>query len=172
MEIKLLGMFLVMAGSLGIGVLYRIRYINRMNNLRECERAMLILQGEMEYGHTPLLEACEEVADRIGGEVGTFFSQIADKLRANEGAFDDIWCQTAQCVLTTAQMEKEERREWEKVGDTLGYLDLEMQLNTIQLYVNRLKIRMGQMEKESHKRLRMYPVLGMFCGILICLLLV
>ena len=48
----------------------------------------------------------------------------------------------------------------EKLGGTLGYLDLEMQVSTIQIYVRRLKLRMEQTEKESHERLRMYPVIG------------
>ena len=141
-------------------------------NMQDCERALLILQGEMEYGHTPLMEACEEVSVRIGGIVGSFFAQIAKKLNTHEGALETIWCQTARKVLTKSQMEKEEREEWEKLGGTLGYLDLEMQVSTIQIYVRRLKLRMEQTEKESHERLRMYPVIGAFSGVLICLLLV
>ena len=47
------------------------------------------------------------------------------------------------------------RQECEKLGGTLGYLDLEMQVSTIQIYVRRLKLRMEQTEKESHERLRM-----------------
>lgn len=65
---------------------YRIRYGNRLHNMQDCERALLILQGEMEYGHTPLMEACEEVSVRIGGIVGSFFAQIAKKLNTHEGS--------------------------------------------------------------------------------------
>ena len=102
----------------------------------------------------------------------THLAQIAKKLNTHEGALETIWCQTARKVLTKSQMEKEEREEWEKLGGTLGYLDLEMQVSTIQIYVRRLKLRMEQTEKESHERLRMYPVIGAFSGVLICLLLV
>lgn len=56
MEIKFLGMIFVLLGSFGIGIFYRIRYGNRLHNMQDCERALLILQGEMEYGHTPLME--------------------------------------------------------------------------------------------------------------------
>ena len=98
MEIKFLGMIFVLLGSFGIGIFYRIRYGNRLHNMQDCERALLILQGEMEYGHTPLMEACEEVSVRIGGIVGSFFSQIAKKLNTHEGALETIWCQTARRV--------------------------------------------------------------------------
>ena len=90
MEIKFLGMIFVLLGSFGIGIFYRIRYGNRLHNMQDCERALLILQGEMEYGHTPLMEACEEVSVRIGGIVGSFFSQIAKKLNTHEGALETI----------------------------------------------------------------------------------
>ena len=83
MEIKFLGMIFVLLGSFGIGIFYRIRYGNRLHNMQDCERALLILQGEMEYGHTPLMEACEEVSVRIGGIVGSFFAQIAKKLNTH-----------------------------------------------------------------------------------------
>ena len=115
MEIKFLGMIFVLLGSFGIGIFYRIRYGNRLHNMQDCERALLILQGEMEYGHTPLMEACEEVSVRIGGIVGSFFAQIAKKLNTHEGALETIWCQTARKVLTKSQMEKEEREEWGKI---------------------------------------------------------
>ena len=146
MEIKFLGMIFVLLGSFGIGIFYRIRYGNRLHNMQDCERALRI--------------------------VGSFFAQIAKKLNTHEGALETIWRQTARKVLTKSQMEKEEREEWEKLGGTLGYLDLEMQVSTIQIYVRRLKLRMEQTEKESHERLRMYPVIGAFSGVLICLLLV
>ena len=48
MEIKFLGMIFVLLGSFGIGIFYRIRYGNRLHNMQDCERALLILQGEME----------------------------------------------------------------------------------------------------------------------------
>lgn len=38
-----------------------------------------------------------------------------------------------------------------KLGGTLGYLDLEMQVSTIQIYVRRLKLRMEQTEKKAMK---------------------
>ena len=47
MEIKFLGMIFVLLGSFGIGIFYRIRYGNRLHNMQDCERALLILQGEM-----------------------------------------------------------------------------------------------------------------------------
>ena len=45
MEIKFLGMIFVLLGSFGIGIFYRIRYGNRLHNMQDCERALLILQG-------------------------------------------------------------------------------------------------------------------------------
>ena len=91
MEIKFLVMIFVLLGSFGIGIFYRIRYGKRLDNMQDCERALLILQGEMEYGHTPLMEACEEVSVRIGGIVGSFFAQIAKKLNTHEGVGKIRW---------------------------------------------------------------------------------
>ena len=54
MEIKFLGMIFVLLGSFGIGIFYRIRYGNRLHNMQDCERALLILQGEMDQRRVPV----------------------------------------------------------------------------------------------------------------------
>ena len=59
--------------------------------------------------------------------MGIFFHRLQKNLIPMKEHWETIWGQTARKVLTKSQMEKEEREEWEKLGGTLGYLDLEMQ---------------------------------------------
>lgn len=61
--------------------------------------------------------------------MAVFLHRLQKNINTHEGALETIWCQTARKVLTKSQMEKEEREEWEKLGGTLGYLDLEMQVS-------------------------------------------
>ena len=163
---------MVMMGSVCSGFWYRIRYMNRLANLRECQRALSILRGEIQYGRTPLPEACWEAEKRLHGAVQTFFREVAKGMEEDRKQVEQIWREAARETLPSMQMKDQEREEWMRLGSTLGYLDVEMQLSTMDLYLQRLQISIDQADADFHSRTRMYPLLGTFGGVLICLVLV
>lgn len=161
-----------MAGSICSGLWCRIRYVNRLVNLLECQRALSVLRGEIQYGRTPLPEACREVEKRLHGAVQTFFCQVAQKLEEGTEQVEQIWRETAEETLPSLQMKVQEREEWIRLGSTLGYLDVEMQLRTMDLYLQQLQTSIHQADSDCRNRTRLYPLLGTFGGVLICLVLV
>lgn len=172
MELKWLGVVMVMTGSIGTGLWYRIQYRIRLANLRECLRALSILRGEIQYGRTPLPEACREVEKRLHGAVKAFFFQVAEGMEKGTKQVEQIWQEAAVEALPSTQMKVQEREEWMRLGSTLGYLDVEMQLCTIDLYLQRLRTSIEEEDADCRRRTRMYPLLGTFGGVLICLVLV
>ena len=82
-----------------------------------------------------------------------------------------IWRAKLQETVSAMQLCERDRRELERMGEMLGYLDVEMQLQSIDLFSGRVEQGMRDMEGESEKRSRLYPVLGMAAGILLCILL-
>lgn len=172
MELRWLGMILIMVGSICSGIWYRIRYLGRLANLRECQRALSVLRGEIQYGRTPLPEACREVEARIHGVCRQFFRNTADKLEQGAGSVEEVWRENTALLFSSMQMGTKDREEWMRVGSTLGYLDVEMQLRTMDLYLQRLQTSIEQADRECRNRIRLYPLLGTFGGALICLVLV
>lgn len=171
MEFRWIGIVFVMAGSICSGIWYRMRYVGRLENLRECSRAVSILRGEIAYGRTPLPEACREVEIRVCGICRTFFRRVGERLEKDAASTGEIWQTTAQELFSPMQMQPQEREEWIRLGSTLGYLDAAMQLRTLDLYLQRLQTSIDQAEKDRPGRTRMYPLLGTFGGVLICLVL-
>lgn len=163
---------MVMAGSVCAGLWYRLRYLERLANLRECQRAISILQGEIRYGRTPLPEACHEVERRVCGVSRLFFRRVAERLKEGACSVGQVWNETTEDVFSSAQMRSEDREEWRRLGNTLGYLDVEMQLRTMDMYLQRLQTSIAQADAERSNRTRMYPLLGTFGGVLICLVLI
>lgn len=172
MEFRWLGILFVMTGSICLGIWYRIRFMGRLENLKECRRAISILRGEIEYGRTPLPEACREVETRVSGVCRTFFREMGRGLEEGAASVEVIWCETTQALFSSLHMKPQERQEWMRLGNTLGYLDVTLQLRTIDLYLQRLQTSIDQTEQESINRTRIYPLLGTFGGVLICLILV
>ncbi len=172
MELKWAGIVFVMTGSAGIGFWYRMRCRIRMANLRECQLALSILRGEIQYGKTPLPEACHEVEKRLHGSLKTFFFRLAEEMEKSSKQIEQIWKETTEITLPSMQMGAREREEWIRFGGMLGYLDVEMQLCTIDLYRQRLQVSVDRENDNCHNRLRLYPLLGAFGGMLICLIFV
>lgn len=166
-----IGIMCVMAGCAGVGIWYSILYAKRCRNLQNCQKAIGILEGEISFGRTPLPDAFREMALRTGGAVSVFFDTVSKKLCAGTGRMDEIWRETLREVMTDGEMGREDIRELEEFGNTLGYLDSEMQLESIRLYRQRLDHSLKSWEKEREKRTRLYPALGIVCGVLICLLI-
>lgn len=172
MEFRWLGIVLVMVGSVCSGIWYRIRYLGRLANLRECQRALSVLRGEIQYGRTPLPEACREVEARVSGVCRQFFRNVAEELEQGAGSLDDVWKKNTSLLFSSLHMGTKEREEWMRLGNTMGYLDVEMQLRTMDLYLQRLQTSIDQADRECRDRSRLYPLLGTFGGVLICLVLV
>lgn len=170
--IKWLGMGLVLAGSAGLGMWYALLYARRGKNLSACRRAMVLLRGEIAYGRTPLPAALFQAAGRTGGTVSHFLREVSDRLERGGGTMEDIWGSAVEEIFTDREMGEQERRELKSLGDTLGYLDAEMQIQTINLYLQRLEQSLEEYEREKRNRTRLYPLLGAMCGALICIIMV
>ena len=170
---KLVGAVLIIFASAGLGYLKSRELMLHEKNLEEFLQVILCLKGEIRCGNSSLSDALRDTACRCRGRYEEFLERVAACIEANtEEKLSIIFQNCTENYLTDLKLDEDERRKISLLGEKLCYLDLEMQVSTIQIYVRRLKLRMEQTEKESHERLRMYPVIGAFSGVLICLLLV
>lgn len=168
---KLIGMLMVMTGCIGAGLWHSMIYLRKWRNLRNCQKAMMILQSEISYGRTPLPEALIQMARRTSGGISLFFETVACRLEEGGGKLEDIWMKTCREILTSKEMEEEARRDLEGLGNTLGYLDVQMQLQVLELYAKRLDSDLERWESDREKKTKLYPVLGTMGGALICLII-
>ena len=76
MEMKCLGGILIVVGCLGVGIWFRMQYVHKLFVIKECCKGLSLLQGEIQYGRTPLPEACYLVAKRTKGSCHKLFFQV------------------------------------------------------------------------------------------------
>ena len=165
-----LGMLFVMSGCILIGLWHRALYLRKSRNLLTFQKGIGILEGEISYGRTPLPDAFCEMAKRTSGRVSVFFDEVSGKLESGTGEFSDIWSGAIEKMFRERELGTEDRHELEELGNTLGYLDVDMQLQALKLYQSRLDQSIRSWEREKEKRTRLYPILGVISGLLICLL--
>ena len=161
-----------MVGSICVGIWFRLQYLQRLHTLKEMQRGVSLLKGEIEYGRTPLPEACLAVSRRIRGSGQIFFRLMSKSLEKGGGTVEEIWHQTMKDAFECRQLGQRDYEELGRLGNTLGYLDVEMQVRTMELCMRRLEESISAYEKERKNQTRLYPLVGTFFGFLLCLVLI
>lgn len=170
--LKAIGAVLVIASCSAIGLQKSGDLKMRMKQLVMLKRMLLMLKGEIRYAKTPLPEAFDNIGKRIGNCFGGFLTGLAEKLTEQSGQpFRELWKQAIDDKLTETNLAKEDKEQLKKMGEDLGYLDSDMQINTIDLQVEQLELQLQRLEKGISGKTRVYNCLGIFCGILIAILL-
>lgn len=169
---KWIGMSLIFIGCVGMGLWYRSSYIRKWKNLVEIKKSLVILKGEISYGRTPLPDAFFRMANKTKGVVSAFYRSLAEGLEEGKGDMELLWKHFLEQCISEGEMRVNDRKELEQLGSTLGYLDADMQLQTLGLYERQLEQSIHFYERESENRTRLYPILGTIGGILICIIMI
>ena len=173
MVAKIIGAILVIASSGGIGLYFSIILKERISDLKELNKIIVILRGEIRYASTPLPEAVGGLAYRTNGEYRRFLLAVAGELDKLEGkSFSEIWNSCVEKELVDTSLNKKDRLLLTRLGENLGYLDKEMQLNTIDLYITQIQGELDDAVDTVKEKVRLYNMLGVMAGIFITIVLI
>lgn len=173
MVAKIIGAILVIASSGGIGLYFSIILKERISDLKELNKIIVILRGEIRYASTPLPEAVGGLAYRTNGEYRRFLLAVAEELDKLEGkSFSEIWNSCVEKELVDTSLNKKDRLLLTRLGENLGYLDKEMQLNTIDLYITQIQGELDDAVDTVKEKVRLYNMLGVMAGIFITIVLI
>ena len=128
------------------------------------KRMLYLLQGEIRYGFTPLPEAVLKISTKI--------KKVAKQLETHsEESFAKIWQQTAEQKLKQVIYEPKFYEILKNMGETIGYLDQQMQEKTILLTIEQLDDQIFLMKDQVVKNCKMYRSLGISLSVLIVIIL-
>ncbi|MFG6331738.1 MAG: stage III sporulation protein AB [Lachnospiraceae bacterium] len=163
--LKLLGIFCILAGSTGFGIRMAKELDQRVEELRMLQQLMLSLRGEIRYLHRPLAEAFFHLSEYAAAPFGEFFRRTAQELECRRGSTaGEIWSRNQRICLAELHISPRERLELERLGRMLGYLDVEMQVNTLDHYLEQLKLSTGQAGETANNCRRLYQYMGILGG--------
>ena len=172
MWIKLLGICLVCVSCAGIGGGEALRLIGRRRFLEEVKRIAAGLRGEIGYTQAVLPLVLCRAGARGDGKAGKLFLVAGERLEANpECPFGSIWEAVLEEQGIRPMLGTE---EWElmcRFGNSIGYLDLEMQQKTLALYLEELERAIEQLRREEPEKKRLCWGLGILGGLFLAVLL-
>lgn len=175
---RLIGCFMVVAGTTGYGAWLAGRYGQQLAQLEQLRQMIFLLKGQILYANAPLHEAFETVGRRMEGRLAEFFVRVAQRIGEQNGeTFCSIWKREVELLGRDAggedvALSKEDRQSLAALGEHLGFLDREMQERNLLLYLEQLELRIGQMREHKQERCRLYTSLGVMSGLFLAILLV
>ena len=173
MVFKIIGVVLILSSSCAIGFRLSSDLGKRIEDLKSLKKIILMLRGEIKYNNSTLAEAFEVIGSRIKEPYRIFFQSTGTELNKLSGqTFFEIWKEMIYIHLEPTKLLEKDKKRLESIGENLGYLDKEMQLGTIDLYLEHLELEIEEAHKNLNNNGRLYKCLGIMGGILITLIIV
>ncbi len=147
--LKLAGSFLVVTASLLYGWRVGRELQEHVGQLVGMKEMLLMLHGEISYARTPLKEAFWQIASQGKEPFSSFLEQAAEGLGG-----------------------REELGLLERVGENFGYLDVQMQLKNLELYMEQAQVLIENAQKELKDRQKVARALSLMCGLFLVILLI
>lgn len=170
---KIIGCILVIASSTGMGFFFSNDMKCRIEDLKELKKLIGLLRGDIRYANTPLPEAIGAITRRHNGNYNAFFQNVSSRLSELSGhTFSVIWKEAVWKELGDTSLSKKDKLHLIQFGDNLGYLDKDMQMNTIDLFLSQLEDEIRDITKTVKEKAYLYNTLGVMAGIFIIIIMI
>lgn len=158
--IRLAGISLIAAAVLLLGFWYSLNTRKRIKNLQLMQTVLHMLKGEIGFTGRILEEAFADISTRVEEPFGSFFACVSRRMQDREGTgLARIW-QESEEIFQGSGLREEDLELFRKLGKELGFLDVEMQLRTLELREVQVKECMERLEKNCEASCKMYQSLG------------
>ena len=172
MLLKIIGCTLIILSSAGMGFFFSNEMRCRIDDLRELRKLVLLLRGDIRYGNTPLPEAVNAIARRHKGSFEAFFNKVSTSLNELSGlTFQEIWKDAVGKKLVDTSLSRRDKTQLLQFGENLGYLDKEMQMNTLDLFLSQLEEETKELSKAVKEKSYLFNSLGIMAGIYISIIM-
>ena len=171
--IKVIGAICVISGCMGTGLWVSRSYGKRYCQLGTLHRMMMLLRGEIRYACSELPEAFKHVSYRLEPPFSDFLSGLSEELGARDGqSFDVLWRRNIDVYLSGTCLTKGDREALGRLGGQLGFLDRDMQLAAVDLYLEELDISMRNFGQTISQKQKLSFSLGILSGLFLTVLLI
>lgn len=171
--LKIIGAIIIITSSTAIGLYYSTLAKTRVEELKDLRKCMYILKGDIRYSATPLPEAIKTVAMKIESNLSPFFNKISDELNKLEGnTFSEIWERCVKAELNQSCLSIKDKMYLVHFGESMGYLDKDTQMSTIDLYISQLDTEIDELTITVKEKTRLYNLLGIMGGIFVTIIII
>lgn len=170
--IKIIGIILILLSGTGIGFKASENLVIQNDRLKKMKKLITILRGEIKYNNSYIGQALLNVSSKVNSPYQEFLQYVSEKLEECSGkTLSEIWREGVDETLSESCLNETQLLRFKDLGETLGFLDKEMQLSTFDLFMEQLDIEINENNKKMKDNCKLYKCLGMMGGILVVLLI-
>lgn len=146
----------------------------RVKQLKELERIILFLEGEIRVRHAILGEAFLFASKKCGQPFNEWLMFLSDSLSDVNcvSDFNTIWNGSLAILRDKSKLNKSDLSIVENIGQTLGYLDIRAMEQGLLLERENIKDVVKTSLCELPNRVRISIILGILGGVLVILILI
>lgn len=176
MLLKIAGAFCVILGSSAFGIGYGRGLKIHLEELRFLRELYSMIRGEIQYTKEPFPEIMLEISGRIKEPYSSLFRQ-AHRAFEEQGSlrFPEWFRAYAEGTLGSYRKEKrlseEEWNQFLELGSQTGFLDIQMQVGTLEMSGERWDTWIRSAEEEMGPKKRIGNCLGVLGGVFLVILL-
>lgn len=171
--LKAVGCVLILTVSILYGWKITGELREHMEQLVAMKEMFLMLSGEIAYTKTPLKEAFLQMAGQNKEPFSSFLKKAAEGISQNEeNSMGEFWKKLVEEEAENFLFSKEEQSLLKKAGENFGYLDGQMQLKNLELYIGQAEVLIGRAQGELKDRQKLSQCLSVMCGLFLIILLI
>ena len=173
MYVKLIGSLFLIGSAAAAGFVKAEELQVRVKLLLELKRMIGFLQGELRFHRASLEEAFEAVSERIGSPFSMFLKEMSGRLgKKTLNNFEEIWKEQTEILLKEDGFQKEDHYIFQMLGNGLGYLDLNMQTENLNLVMQQTEEALKLAKEVQQVKGKLYQTLGVTAGMFLALLII
>lgn len=172
--LKIIGSFFVISGCFAWGYMKCTNAKDRIIQLDIIKKVIIMLRGEIKYSGTSLPESLKHISERINiSFIREFFENVSSDLnQMTEKSFKNIWYENISHYFENSALSKTDLEQFKNLGDNLGYLDRDMHLNTIDLYLEHLNMDLKNATEEIAEKCKVYKCVSIAAGMFITIIII
>ena len=140
--------------------------------LQYLQKLLYLLRSEIQYARSYLGEAFLQIGQKALSPYREWLLGLCKHMeKERDGTFAGMWEESTKTFLADSGLPKEELLRLAAFGNQLGIADAEMQVKTLDLYLEEIRLSMEEMREEMRTKIRLCHCLGVMSGIFITVLL-
>lgn len=147
------------------------RFKKRPGQIRQWKNALQMIEAEMVFGQSSLLEVCENLSLHLPKPINIFFKEILKEDEVWED-FSSVWSKHLKKHWSLNALAKTELEILTQFGRTLGQHDLEQQQKQIQLTLHHLDRELHEALVAGDQYQKMARGMGILSGLLVIILII
>lgn len=170
--LKLMGVIMICLSSTALGFRQGDYHKDHYNELIYLKKIVVLIRGEIRYNCGILSEVFGNVSLKVKDPYDSIFKELSEELSSGNGKmFNEIWKNIVINRLKETKLWENDILSFMELGENMGYLDLEMQLNYIDFYVDKLNSEIQETYEKLQGNVKLFKALGIMGGLLLTILI-